>query len=95
MKPSRGATVQRCRGGLGIATQVDQNAHPLDNAHTFHALAFVENFSLRDLALRYPEAKRTHHRLWFPAPSGGTVFMFPAGAVVFYDMGQSAREAEL
>jgi len=63
--------------------------------HTFHALAFVENFSLKDLASRYPEAKRTHYRLWFPAPAGGTVFMFPAGALVFYDMGQPARETEL
>jgi uncharacterized Rmd1/YagE family protein len=80
---------------LGILARVDQDIRVLDHAHTFHALAFVENFSLRDLALSYPEAKRTHHRLWFPAPTGGTVFMFPAGAVVFYDMGQSAREAEL
>ena len=63
--------------------------------HTFHALAFVENFSLKELALCYPEAKRTHHRLWFPATAGGTVFMFPSGALVFYDMGQPAREAEI
>jgi required for meiotic nuclear division protein 1 len=76
---------RRARIGFDLANAV----------HTFHALAFVENFSLKELALCYPEAKRTHHRLWFPAPTGGTVFMFPAGAVVFYNMGQSAREAEL
>jgi hypothetical protein len=68
----------------------------LGNAvHTFHAVAFVENFSLKDLAVRYPEAKRTHHRLWFPATAGGTVFIFPSGAVVFHNMGQPSCEAEL
>jgi uncharacterized Rmd1/YagE family protein len=82
--------------GLESDPGLDHNGRPLGTAvHTFHALAFVENFSLRDLALRYPEAKRTHHRLWFPAISGGTVFMFPSGAVVFHDMGQPAREAEI
>lgn len=67
----------------------------IDHVHTFYALAFVENFSLKDLVVRYPEAKRTHHRLWFSASSGGTVFMFPSGAVVFQDMGQATREAEV
>jgi required for meiotic nuclear division protein 1 len=63
--------------------------------HTFHALAFVENFSLKELASRYPQARRTHHRLWFPAATGGTVFMFPSGAVVFQNVGQIGRESEL
>jgi len=66
-----------------------------DRIHTFHALAFVENFSLKEVAARYPDAKRTHHQLWFPATSGGLVFMFPSGAVVFQDVGQPGREAEL
>jgi required for meiotic nuclear division protein 1 len=66
-----------------------------DSVHTFHALAFVENFSLRELAVRYPEARRTHHRMWYPALGGGMVFMFPSGALVFHDVGQAGREAEL
>jgi uncharacterized Rmd1/YagE family protein len=66
-----------------------------ERVHTFHTIAFVENFSLKELAGRYPDAKRTHHRLWFTAAAGGTVFMFPSGAVVFQDMGQAGREAEL
>ena len=66
-----------------------------DTIHTFHALAFVENFSLKELAAGYPEAKRTHHRLWFGASGGGMVFMFPSGAVVFQDLAQVAREAEI
>ena len=63
--------------------------------HTFHALAFVENFSLKDLAARYPEAKRTHHQLWYRAATGGSVYLFPSGAVVFHDVGQAGREAEV
>jgi required for meiotic nuclear division protein 1 len=66
-----------------------------DSVHTFHALAFVENFSLRELATRYPEAKRTHHHLWLPATSGGAVYLFPSGAVVFHNVGQAGREAEM
>ncbi len=66
-----------------------------DPVHTFHALAFVENFSLKELAARYPEAKRTHHSLWFPAATGGTVFMYPSGAMVFHNVGQAGREAEV
>lgn len=66
-----------------------------DHVHTFHALAFVENFSLKELAAYYPDAKRTHHRLWFPAMNGGTVFMFPSGTVVFQNVGQAGREAEM
>jgi required for meiotic nuclear division protein 1 len=65
------------------------------STHTFHALAFVENFSLRDLAIAYPEAKRTHHQLWFPSAAGGSVYMFASGALVFHNMGQAGREAEL
>ena len=63
--------------------------------HTFHVLAFVENFSLKELAAHYPEAKRTHHQLWYPATAGGTVFLFSSGTVVFYDVGQAGREAEV
>lgn len=63
--------------------------------HTFHAWAFVENFSLKELAARYPEAKRTHHSFSFPATTGGTVYLFPSGAVVFHNVGQAGREAEM
>jgi len=63
--------------------------------HTFYAIAFVENFSLKELAARYPEARRTHHQMWYPATAGGTVFLFPSGTVVFQDVGQAGREAEV
>jgi uncharacterized Rmd1/YagE family protein len=64
-------------------------------AHTFHALAFVENFSVKDLAQLYPEAKRAHSYIWMPAATGGTVFIYAFGALVFLDVGQAGREAEI
>jgi len=66
-----------------------------NRSHTFHAVAFVENFSLKDLAARYPEARRVFHHLWFPAAAGGTVYLFASGTVVFHNVGQAGREAEL
>jgi uncharacterized Rmd1/YagE family protein len=65
------------------------------NVHTFHALAFVENFSLKELGQLYPEAKRLHSQLWYAAAAGGTVFMYAFGAIVFHNVGQDGRESEL
>ena len=67
----------------------------MTNVHTFHALAFIENFSLKELAAHYPEAKRAHQHLWYTAAAGGTVFIFSFGVVVFLDVGQAGREGEL
>lgn len=66
-----------------------------ESRHTFHAVAFVENFSLKDLAKFYPEGRRTPHRIVYPAPAGGTVYLYPSGAVVFCNVGQAGREGEL
>jgi required for meiotic nuclear division protein 1 len=63
--------------------------------HVFHAVAFVENLSLKDLAAAYPGARRTPHDLGFRTPGGGDVYIYPFGAVVFRDLPQSEREAEL
>ena len=63
--------------------------------HTFFATAFVENFPLKEMAAHYPEAKRTPRELWFSPASGGTVFIYPFGALVFYDVDPEVREIEL
>jgi uncharacterized Rmd1/YagE family protein len=63
--------------------------------HTFHALAFIENFSLKELAQHFPEAKRVHQQLSYPAAGGGMVFLFSFGVVIFFDVGQAGREGEL
>ena len=63
--------------------------------HVFHAVAFVENLSLKDLASAYPEARRTPHELAFRMPSGGEVYIYPFGAIVFRDASAAERDAEL
>jgi uncharacterized Rmd1/YagE family protein len=63
--------------------------------HTFFASAFVENFSLKELATHYPEAKRSPRELWYSPGSGGTVFIYAFGAVVFYDVPPGGRESEV
>lgn len=63
--------------------------------HTFHAVAFVENLSLKELAPHYPEARRSVHELSFVTPAGGIAFIYPFGVVVFYDVPAQQRDAEL
>jgi uncharacterized Rmd1/YagE family protein len=63
--------------------------------HSFFATAFVENLPLKELASAYPEAKRSPRDLWFQPASGGTVFMYPFGAVVFFDVAPDVRASEL
>jgi uncharacterized Rmd1/YagE family protein len=66
-----------------------------DRLYTFHASAFVENLTLKDLAPFYPESKRTPHELRFSCERGGEVFIYPFGGVVFFDVPKTGREAEL
>jgi uncharacterized Rmd1/YagE family protein len=63
--------------------------------HSFFATAFVENFPLKELATAYPEGKRSLRELWFQPPSGGTVFFYHFGAVVFFDVAPEVRADEL
>ena len=63
--------------------------------HNFHAVAFVENLSIKDLAAAYPGAVRTPHQLAFSAAGGGDVYIYPFGAIVFRDVAMPEREAEL
>jgi uncharacterized Rmd1/YagE family protein len=63
--------------------------------HSFFAAAFVENLPLKELAVAYPEAKRSPRDLWFEPPSGGIIFVYPFGAVVFMDVAPEVRAAEL
>jgi uncharacterized Rmd1/YagE family protein len=63
--------------------------------HTFFATAFVENFPLKELQQTFPEAKRSPRDIWFQPPGGGTVFLYPFGAVVFYDVAPEVRASQL
>jgi uncharacterized Rmd1/YagE family protein len=63
--------------------------------HTFFAAAFVENLPLKELAAAYPQAKRSPRELCFRPASGGTVFFYHFGAVVFFDVAPEVRTTEL
>jgi uncharacterized Rmd1/YagE family protein len=63
--------------------------------HAFHAVAFIENFVLRDLASVYPEARRTARVLTVQHSSGGTLFCYPFGVMVFLNVPVHALEAEV
>ena len=63
--------------------------------HRFDAIAFVENFPLKDLASVFPGARVAPHELAFAIPSGGDLFAYPFGAIVFHDVPRPEREAQL
>jgi uncharacterized Rmd1/YagE family protein len=63
--------------------------------HTFHAVAFVENIALREIAPLYPTATRTSHELRVPHSAGGQTFVYPFGAVVFHDVPASERDQQI
>jgi uncharacterized Rmd1/YagE family protein len=63
--------------------------------HAFSALAFAENFSLRELSAAYPAARRTAKQLRYAVEPVGEVFIYPFGAAVFRDLSTERREAEL
>jgi uncharacterized Rmd1/YagE family protein len=63
--------------------------------HSFSAIAFVENLSLKELAGAFPGARLTPHELQRKLESGADVFVYPFGAVVFRDASRAEREAEI
>ena len=63
--------------------------------HAFHAFAFVETFSLKDLAPLYPDARRGAHHLGITRADGGQIFLYTFGAVVFLDVAANSRQREL
>lgn len=63
--------------------------------HAFSAIAFVENLALKELAAVFREGSLTPHELRVDLPSGGNLFLYPFGAVVFVDSAAEEREREL
>ena len=64
--------------------------------HTFHAIAFIENLSLKDLAAAFENARRSPHELRYTLPDErGEVFIFPFGAIVFHNLSTNDREQQL
>ena len=73
---------------------MDSAPAPAPRVHTFHAVAFVENLVLKELAPIFPTAKRTTHELRVLRPEGGTVFVYPFGAMVFHNVPAALRDVE-
>ncbi len=60
--------------------------------HQFHALAFVENFSLKELAKALPDGRLRTRDLHFKTRDSGDLFLYPFGAAVFHDVLPAERE---
>ena len=63
--------------------------------HQFNAIAFEENFNLRQIATHFPEARVTLRELRYTIQGGGAIDIFPFGAMVSYDVPADQREVEL
>ena len=73
----------------------DSGSPVLPRDHAFSAIAFVENLVLKDVAPAFPGGRLTAHDLRLKLPSGGGLFLYPFGAVVFVDVAAEGREVEL
>ena len=60
--------------------------------HLFYAVAFEENFSLRQIAPAFPEAKISPLEMFVPIEPGGGIYIFPFGAIVSHDVPVEHRE---
>src|SRR5688572_3939467 len=64
------------------------------SVHNFHAVAFVENLSLKECAPAFSGARVTAYELRAPL-DGGDVFAYGFGAVVFREVDEASRRAQL
>jgi uncharacterized Rmd1/YagE family protein len=60
--------------------------------HQFYAVAFEENFSLRQIAPAFPEARTSPLEMFVPIGPDGGLYIFPFGAVVSHDVPPEHRE---
>ncbi|HVO32176.1 MAG TPA: RMD1 family protein [bacterium] len=63
--------------------------------HPFYAVAFEENFSLKELAPHYPGSRLTPKALLVKCGAEGEIFLYPFGAIVFHDVPAELRTLEL
>src|SRR5262249_59842306 len=64
-------------------------------AHEFHAVSFEESLPLREVARGYARSRLTPHELCVPVDESGVIRLYPFGSVVFQDVGEPRREAEI
>lgn len=63
--------------------------------HRFDAVAFADDFALRDIATLFPAACSAVEGLRLDLDGGGTAFFYPFGAVAFADASRDTRDAVL
>lgn len=63
--------------------------------HRFHAVAFAENFVLKEIAALFPTARPEVEGLRLALEGGGAVFFYPFGAVVFANVERPGRDEVL
>ncbi len=63
--------------------------------HQFNAIAFEENFNLRQLAAVFPRGRLSLRELRVTIDPAGGMYVFPFGAVATHDIAPERREAEL
>jgi uncharacterized Rmd1/YagE family protein len=61
--------------------------------HSFTAVAFAENLSLRNLAAAHPQAERKAHHLRVAGPGHGATYFYSFGAATFQDLPPPERGA--
>ncbi len=63
--------------------------------HTFHAIAFAENFSKKEMAAYVSTVRAGIHELRSDLGEDGEAFLYPFGVVVFRDTPPERRDREL
>jgi uncharacterized Rmd1/YagE family protein len=89
-RPSAGAFIEG--KGLGL---FQLGARMPNRIHQFYAVAFEENFSFRQIAPAFPEARTSPLEMFVPIESDGGdggLYFFPFGAIVTHDVPAEQRE---
>jgi uncharacterized Rmd1/YagE family protein len=60
--------------------------------HRFYAVAFEENFQLKQIAPAFPEARMTPLEMYMALDDDAGLYVFPFGAVVTHDVAPAFRE---
>ncbi|HEX2658575.1 MAG TPA: RMD1 family protein [Polyangia bacterium] len=68
---------------------------PTTIEHVFHAVAFVENIALKEVAPMFDGAKRSGYELALQLGANASAFIYPFGAMVFHNVAPAARNEML
>lgn len=66
-----------------------------DRVHQFFAVAFEENFVLRQIAPFFSGARVNPLELYLPIDSVGGLYIYPFGALVTHDLAPERRDAQM